>query len=55
MAVVGYYSLSQSSIRLDTIPEASAKATAADIYDMPVTLLGRLAIECFGAALRVSA
>jgi ribosomal protein S18 acetylase RimI-like enzyme len=44
MAVVGYYSLSQSSVRLDTVPEAMRKRLPR-YPDVPVTLLGRLAID----------
>ena len=44
MAVVGYYSLSQASLRLDTVPDAMRKRLPR-YPDVPVTLLGRLAID----------
>lgn len=44
LAVVGYYSLSQSSIRLDAVSQALRKRLPR-YPDVPVTLLGRLAID----------
>jgi predicted N-acetyltransferase YhbS len=44
LAVIGYYSLSQSSIRLDAVSPDMRKRLP-HYPDVPVTLLGRLAID----------
>lgn len=44
LAVAGYYSLSQSAIRLDTVSQTLRKRLPR-YPDVPVTLLGRLAID----------
>jgi predicted GNAT family N-acyltransferase len=43
--VKGYYTLSSASIKKDTLPETIVKKLPPAYGDLPVTLLGRLAID----------
>jgi len=43
--IAGYYTLSNLSIKRDLLPEAIAKKLPPSYIDLPVTLLGRLAVD----------
>jgi len=43
--IIGYYTLSNSSILLDDVPEELRKRLPKSYVNLPVTLLGRLAVD----------